>query len=62
LAKRRELLTDELLGLLRQRRALVEHAVDSLRELPRAPAVDTAHLGVELSAERFLERDQDLEM
>ena len=61
-AERGQLLADERVGLLRERRALVEHAVDLLLQHARAPALDAAHLGVEVALERVLHGDERLEV
>lgn len=51
LAQRLEILFDELRGLLREGGALVEQAVDPGAQVPHAPALDTAHLGIEVPFE-----------
>src|SRR3970282_569749 len=42
--------------------ALVEHTVDLLLERAGAPALDPAHLGVEVALEGILHRNERLEM
>ena len=49
-------------GSLREGGALVEHAVDPGPQRPHAPALDAAHLGVEVALERVLERNQGEEV
>ena len=46
---------DDLLGVPGQGRALEQHAADLLPECPDIPALDAAHLGVEVAGERVLE-------
>src|SRR5690606_13069330 len=55
-------LLDELLGLSRERRALEEHALDALTEVPHRPPFDTAHLEVEVAGERVLQVGEHLEV
>ena len=52
-----ELLANELVGLLGEGGALVEHAADLLLERPRAPALDATHLGIEVAFEVVFQGD-----
>jgi len=58
----RKLFSNDLLGLLRERGALEEHAVDLLLKRAGAPALGTTHLCVELALQGILHRDQQFEM
>ena len=51
LPQRRQLLPDELVGLVGERGALEEHAVDLLPKTPDTPALHAAHLDVEIALE-----------
>lgn len=57
-----ELGPGDFLRLLRDGGALEEHGVDLLAQGADAPAVDPAHLGVEVALEVVLERDDLFEM
>lgn len=57
-----EFLSNQLLGFARQRRTFIQHGVDALAQGPYAPALDTAHLRVELALQRLFERQQLAEM
>jgi hypothetical protein len=45
-----------------ERAVLVEHAADFLLQRPRAPALDPAHLGVEVAFEWVVDVDDLLEV
>ena len=49
---------DEGFGSLRQRRALEQHAADLLPQGAHVPALDTAHLGVEIPRQGLFDRQQ----
>ena len=53
-----EVLLDELGGLLRESGALIEHAVDPGPQRPHAPALEAAHLGVEVALKAIRQRNQ----
>jgi hypothetical protein len=57
-AQRVELGRDEGLRLLRQRGALVQHAADLPAKGPHIPALDAAHLGIEVAGQRVLDWQQ----
>ena len=57
-AKRREILLDQLFGLLGDRRALEQQMADLVAEGSNAPALDSAHFGVELAFEAIFERNE----
>jgi hypothetical protein len=52
-----QLLPRQLDGLFRERRALEEHALDLGAEGADAPALDPAHLGVDIPLQRVVKRD-----
>ena len=53
---------DDRLGVLRQRGALEQHAADLLPERAHIPALDAAHLGVEVAGERVFDGEEFHEM
>ena len=57
-----ELLPDQLVWLLRQGRALVQHAADLGAEGADAPPLDTTHLSVEVAGEGFVDWEKGQEV
>jgi len=49
-------------GFFDRRGALVQHAADLLPQCAHVAALDAAHLGVEVSCERVLDRQQRMKM
>ena len=58
--QRGKLHADDLLRLLADRRAFVDHPLDLVLEGPGAPPLRTAHLGVELAFQRIFDGNRQL--